>query len=112
MEPRCLCHCSHAPAPDSLPEPPFALHGYAALPAPAEVCIDALRGKLVAHRFSVADWPPGWCVGIVTAQSTRKRTLWQYEVDYGRQFNPAVYLHELRADQYGPTRNWVLVEQQ
>ena len=98
--------------PEPLPEPPFALDGYAALPAPAEASIESLRGKLVAHRFSVADWAPGWCVGVVEDQSARKRTLGQYEVNYGKQFNPAVYLHELKADQYGPTRNWLLVAEQ
>ena len=51
-------------------------------------------------------------MGVVVEQSSRKRTLGQYEVNYGKQFNPAVYLHELNADQYGPTRNWLLVAQQ
>jgi hypothetical protein len=95
-----------------LPEPDFGLAGYVVLPPPEDISIAALQDKLVAHRFSVKDWPPGWCVGTVEKQSTAKRTLNQYEVNYGKQFKPSVYIHQLLKEQYGATNNWVLVTNQ
>ena len=90
-----------------LPEPDFALEGWTALPAPTEVTIEALQDQHVAHRFSVADWAPGWCVGVVRTQVTGKRWRMLFEVEY-EGFNPPVYMHALRADEYG--QNWLLVQ--
>ena len=97
------------PAEPPAPEPDFALPGYTVQPLPAELTIEALRGRLVAHRFSTSDWPPGWCVGVVDAKSEAKRTRGLYEVNYGKQFRPAVYLHQLQPAEHGPTGNWCLV---
>ena len=91
------------------PEPDFTLPGYMVQPLPTELTIEALRGRLVAHRFSTSDWPPGWCVGVVDAKSEAKRTRGLYEVNYGKQFRPAVYLHQLQPAEHGPTGNWCLV---
>ena len=49
---------------------------------------------------------------MVEAQSKKKRTLDQYEVNYGKQFRPAVYLHKLLLSDYGPTKVWCLVAKQ
>ena len=97
------------PAKEPETEPDFALEGYTVLPPPKVASADELLGKLVAHRFSISSWSPGWCVGKIQKQSTAKRTLDQFEVNYGRQFSPAVYIHKLLLDQYGQTKNWVLV---
>ena len=97
------------PAKQPEAEPDFALEGYTVLPPPKVASADELLGKLVAHRFSISSWSPGWCVGKIQKQSTAKRTLDQFEVNYGRQFSPAVYIHKLLLDQYGQTKNWVLV---
>jgi hypothetical protein len=94
--------------PPPLPEPDFALQGYKALPPPADVA--ELAGKTVAHRFSVEDWEPGWCVGTVVKRITGKRWNGQFEVDYGKSFNPPVYVHALLLEQCGASKNWVLVE--
>ena len=96
------------PPPPLLPEPDFALDGYNVLPSPVDR--DQLPGKLVAHRFSVKDWSPGWCIGTIVKQITGKRWNGQFEVDYGKAFNPPVYIHSLPPEQYGSTKNWVLVE--
>ena len=88
-------------------EPNFELEGYAALPPPTEVSSTFLVGKLVAHRFSVRDWAPGWAVGIVEKQSTAKRTRGQFEVNYGKEFSPPVYIHQLNPSEYG--KHWVVV---
>ena len=79
---------------------------------PPAVTIDALRGQLVAHRFSTSDWPPGWCVGVVEALSEAKRTRGQFEVNYGKRFKPSVYLHQLLPADHGPSGNWCLVAKQ
>ena len=89
-----------------LPEPDFALEWWTALQAPTEITIEALQDQHVAHRFSVADWAPGWCVGVVRTQVTGKRWRGLFEVEY-EGFNPPVYMHALRADEYG--QNWLLV---
>jgi hypothetical protein len=91
-------------------EPDFELEGYAAMPPPTEVSSTSLVGKLVAHRFSVRDWAPGWAVGVVDRQSTAKRTRGQFEVNYGKEFSPPVYIHELNPSEYGT--NWVVVTQE
>ena len=103
-----------APPEEPVPEPDFALPGYVVLPPPADVSIATLQDKLIAHRFSVKDWQPGWCVGIVEKQSMAKRTLGQYEVNYGKQFTPSVYIHKLLEEQYGAGKgqNWCLVAKQ
>ena len=100
------------PPEEPVPEPDFALPGYVLLPPPADVSIAGLQGKLVAHRFSVKDWQPGWCVGVVEKQSTGKHTLGQYEVNYGKQFTPSVYIHQLLHQQHGATKNWCMVAKQ
>ena len=78
------------------------------LPPPTDVA----PGTLVAHRFSVQDWEPGWCVGTVVKRITGKRWNGQFEVDYGKAFNPPVYVHALLPEQCGAGKNWVLVEKQ
>ena len=92
---------------DDEPEHDFAFEGYVVLPPPVAVSIEVLQDQLVAHRFSTSDWAPGWCVGIVDAQSKAKRTLGQFEVRYDG-FSPAVYIHKLLPSDYA--RNWCLVK--
>ena len=68
--------------------------------------LDRMRGKLVAHRFSIKDWSPGWAVGIVEAKSAAKKTRGQWEVAY-KGFNPEVYIHMLQTEDYG--KHWCFV---
>jgi hypothetical protein len=91
-------------------EPDFELAGYTALPPPTEVSAASMVGKLIAHRFSVCDWAPGWAVGVVEKQSTAKRTRGAWEVNYGKEFSPPIYIHQLNASDYG--KNWVVVARQ
>ena len=90
-------------------QPDFALDGYSVQPPPTTSTIKILKGELVAHRFSTTDWEPGWAVGTVKKLSTAKRTLGQFEVDYGKTFNPRVYFHKLLEADYGPDKTWCRV---
>ena len=74
-------------------ESDFELEGCAALPPPTELSAASMVGKLIAHRFSVCDWAPGWAVGVVEKQSTAKRTRGAWEVNYGKEFSPPIYIH-------------------
>ena len=75
-----------------------------------DIMISHMVGNLVAHRFSVRDWAPGWAVGVVEKQSTEKRTRGSWEVNYGKEFSPPVYIHELNPSEY--STNWVVVTQE
>ena len=74
----------------------------------SQMTIERMHGKLVAHRFAVKDWAPGWAVGVVEAQSAAKKTRGQWEVSY-KGFNPEVYLHKLVPTDCGPSKNWCFV---
>ena len=93
-------------SPQPAPEPDFAMPGFKALPPPSECTPETLLGQLVAHRFH--NWDGGWAVGTVDAQSTHKRALGAWEVSYAG--FKEVYLHMLRASDYGVSKNWVLVK--